>query len=384
MKSNRALPWILTLVAFAAIVGPPVASQTNIANNAAEMVNKIVMLADGATPRTVTNLFTFDRDPNPPFAVSAGSAKVSNLDADLLDGVDSTGFITTTAFGPLDRNECGLRLTLTSGTPVTTADVTAATSVFITPTHGGLCSFSDGISAWTVLQPTEVTIALGADAASTLYDVFCYNNSGTIACERLAWTSDTARATAIVLQQNIWSKSGALTRRYIGTYRTTTIVGQTEDSFAKRYVWSYYYRQPRVMRVNESTDTWPYTTATWRQANAGAGTGNQLDFVVGVAEVWADVSTLAHFSNTNVAVNAGQSIGYDSTTTPTTGCRIAYIESVAAGRISPITSTCKHAPAVGRHTYVWLEYSGAVGASTFYGDNAGTILQSGIEGMLEN
>lgn len=41
---------------------------------------------------TVTGLITFDRDPGPPFAVTSGSAKVDNLDADLLDGHDSSYF----------------------------------------------------------------------------------------------------------------------------------------------------------------------------------------------------------------------------------------------------------------------------------------------------
>ena len=39
---------------------------------------------------TVTALWTFDRDPSAPFAVSASSAVVSNLDADKLDGVEGT------------------------------------------------------------------------------------------------------------------------------------------------------------------------------------------------------------------------------------------------------------------------------------------------------
>lgn len=91
----------LVVVATVALVAGlmwPVVAQTNIANNAAEMLGKTVMLADGATPRTVTNLFTFDRDPNPPFAVTSGSAKVTNLDADLLDGLSSAAFLTSTTW----------------------------------------------------------------------------------------------------------------------------------------------------------------------------------------------------------------------------------------------------------------------------------------------
>jgi hypothetical protein len=58
---------------------------------------EIAAMADGDLPaevlwtdlaRTVTALLTFDRDPSAPFAVSAGSAKVANLDGDKVDGVD--------------------------------------------------------------------------------------------------------------------------------------------------------------------------------------------------------------------------------------------------------------------------------------------------------
>lgn len=43
-----------------------------------------------AGTHTVTGPITFDRDPSAPFAVSANSAVVTNLDADKIDGLDST------------------------------------------------------------------------------------------------------------------------------------------------------------------------------------------------------------------------------------------------------------------------------------------------------
>lgn len=47
---------------------------------------------DGASSWTQTGLITFDRDPLAPFAVDPSSAVVTNLDADKLDGLDSTAF----------------------------------------------------------------------------------------------------------------------------------------------------------------------------------------------------------------------------------------------------------------------------------------------------
>jgi hypothetical protein len=48
----------------------------------------------GGTSYTQTGLVTFDRDPSAPFAVSASSAVVTNLDADKLDGLEASAFAT--------------------------------------------------------------------------------------------------------------------------------------------------------------------------------------------------------------------------------------------------------------------------------------------------
>lgn len=88
MRTTRLAPVIVGILA--AAWWSPLGSQTQVANNAAELSGKIVMLADGGTARTVTNAFTFDRDPSAPFLVTSGSAVVTNLDADLFDGYQAT------------------------------------------------------------------------------------------------------------------------------------------------------------------------------------------------------------------------------------------------------------------------------------------------------
>lgn len=60
-------------------------------NNDANVSGKTLLLAENAD--TITGLKTFDRDPSAPFAVSASSAVVTNLDADKLDGLDGSGFV---------------------------------------------------------------------------------------------------------------------------------------------------------------------------------------------------------------------------------------------------------------------------------------------------
>lgn len=60
---------------------------------------------------TITGLKTFDRDPNPPFAVSASSAVVPNLDADKVDGIEGADLLkkdgTVAMTGTLDLGTPG-------------------------------------------------------------------------------------------------------------------------------------------------------------------------------------------------------------------------------------------------------------------------------------
>src|SRR5438094_8736310 len=127
---------------------------------------------------------------------------------------------------------CG-RLTLTTATPVTTADVTAATTLYYTPVSG-----CNQITLWngsTLVTDTLTEASLAVPATtSTMYDVFAVDTSGTVSIEALAWTNDTTRATAVTLQNGFLAKSGVATRRYVGSFRTTTVSGQTEDGVAKR------------------------------------------------------------------------------------------------------------------------------------------------------
>lgn len=66
-----------------------------VTNTDANLSAKTLVVAENA--QTVTGLQTFSRSPNPPFAVTAGSTKVANLDADKADGFDFDQSVLTTA-----------------------------------------------------------------------------------------------------------------------------------------------------------------------------------------------------------------------------------------------------------------------------------------------
>lgn len=298
----------------------------------------------------------------------------------VLGVADSTTSLVLTpnpSVAPVDVGAVEGRLTLTTATAVTTTDVTAATTLYFTPYLGNRLTLFDGTN-WTMRAFSEISIAVPA-STSQMYDVFVYDNAGTTTLELLAWTNDTTRATALTTQDGVLCKTGALTRRYLGCMRTTTVSAQTEDSIAKRYLWNFYNRAPRVLYRTEATGSWTYTTAIWRQANASAA--NQLDAVFGINDQPVDVTVLAFIGNGSVGVNVAVSVGLDSTVAPYTSAYLGTGTQTEAGVVVAIAQALVY-PGVGRHVFVWLEYSEATGTSTWRSASTGILGTSGIKAMI--
>jgi hypothetical protein len=273
---------------------------------------------------------------------------------------------------------CQGRLTLTTGVPVTTANVTAAATVYFTPYKGNHIALYSS-SAWRLLTFTELSISLASGFSSGKpYDVFAYNNAGVVALETLVWTNDTTRATALTTQDGVLVKTGDTTRRYIGTFYTTG-AATTEDSETKRFVWNYYNRASRKMYVKDTTDTWNYSVAAYQQANASAL--NQLDMVIGVSEdiVIAWVQGFA-INSTSTFRQCNTGVGLDNTTiiTDTANSVIlnnSFVTGVPSARYNGF-------PGAGRHFLTWLERGSGSDTQTWSGDNGGSAVQSSIQGII--
>lgn len=179
-----------------------------------------------------------------------------------------------------DKYPMEFRLTLESGVPVSASDQTAKTTMYCTPYKGNQIALYDGVSAWTTYTSAQFSLALGTLTSGKNYDVFCYNNSGTPTLEFTGWTNDTTRATALTTQDGVYVKSGATTRRYLGTFRTTATT-TTEDSDTKRFVYNYYNRVNRRVYIHP-TGAHTYTTAAWRYWNNDST--NKVEFIIGVLE----------------------------------------------------------------------------------------------------
>jgi hypothetical protein len=270
------------------------------------------------------------------------------------------------------------RLTTASNTPITTTDQLAITTLYLTPYGGNRIALYDGVG-WTQFALTEISLTVPA-TTSTMYDLYVYDAPG-LTLEAVAWTNDTTRATALATQDGVLCKTGQLGRRYVGSFRTTGVSGQTEDSLVKRHVWNYYNRVPRIMRAVDTTNSWTQSTiATYRQARSTAA--NQLDLIVGVDETAVFAQVSANANTVNEGVRAGVGIGLDSTTATS-----AQIMSVHAGDgqadaiIGTASASYRGHIGIGRHFLAWLEISSA-STVTWYGDNGLTYLQSGIHGEV--
>lgn len=200
----------------------------------------------------------------------------------------------------------GGRLTTESGVPVIVTDRTAQSTLYYTPFVHDQIVLWDGID-WTPTTFAETSIALSGLTSARPYDVFAYLSSGSLALELLAWTSDSARATAVTIQDGRYCKSGDKTRLLLGTFYTTSATA-TEDSVANRYVANHYNKIPMPLSHTTNDAGHTYTGATRAYNNS---TTHRVSFVTSVAAAF-DGAAAAVLSNTTPPNAADLFMGYDS------------------------------------------------------------------------
>jgi hypothetical protein len=145
-----------------------------ILNTDANINAKTVLIAEGAA--TITGLQTFDRDPNPPFAVSSGSAVVPNLDADKLDGIEGAAFVQSANLVWSTWTPTLTNLVVGNGTMQGKyLQINKLVFVDLHFTFGATSTFGAG-AAWTFTYPVTAADAFGQvfsvymlDSGSNLY-----------------------------------------------------------------------------------------------------------------------------------------------------------------------------------------------------------------------
>jgi hypothetical protein len=199
------------------------------------------------------------------------------------------------------------RLTLTNGTPVTTSGVSGATAIYWNPYLGNVLPLWTG-SVWSMISQDAMTLTLNNPnhAADTLYDIFYFNDSGT---KRIgsgpAWSNSGAGSSArgtgagtteheylngvLVNKNSMTVRNGANTYSvdanegiYLGTFRTTSVSGQTRDTVTSRLLFNMYNRHLRWLRTQyESSHT--YATGSYRAWNGNTTVGQaRVELVFGL------------------------------------------------------------------------------------------------------
>lgn len=302
----------------------------------------------------------------------------------LLSNLPTTG---SSPMSGLNYTVCNGRLTLESGAPISTTDQIGKTTIYFTPYLGAQIGLYSG-SAWAVYTFTERSLALGTLTSGKNYDVFLYDNAGTLTLEfSAAWTSDTARNDALVLQDGVLVKSGATTRRYLGTFRTTATT-TTEDSFGgttinvggKRFVWNAYNPVRRYLAVIDTTSSWSYPTAAVRSARAQAG--NCVEYVTGDLSLTVEALLVCGVNlQSNSARAAHIGIGVDSTSAYSGVRGVGFSGLTTAANQQTLSCYYHGMPGLGYHKLNWLE-SGSDGTCLFLSGSTSTSEAAGMTATL--
>lgn len=299
------------------------------------------------------------------------------------------------------------RITLTSGTAVMTTSASAQTTVYYTPSVGGLVPVSDGTN-WTPTVFTELSQATTdttksptAVTTNSNYDLFVWSDSGTLRCTRgPAWSSDTSRGTGAgtteldftttypTNKNSITNGPAANRGTWVGTIRSN---GSSQIDFTlptvasgggqgKIGVWNAYNRQQLDVFIgNNAAATYNYGTATtWRQA--GGSSTNQINCVRGLDVDTVDALNLTRCVQTNAATTGAAAIGLDSVTAVASGAT-ADIVSTTTLALS-MRSSFTGLMGLGWHYIAPIEWNSDANNTVWVSFVAASSLQSGMKARL--
>lgn len=265
----------------------------------------------------------------------------------------------------------GGRLTLTTGVPVTTADVATASTLYYTPYLHNRVRVWDG-TRWLYKTFAEISLALVLTNGKN-YDVFLDDDAATLVLSA-AWTDDTTRANALGTQDSVPVLDSDKTKLWLGTIRASG-TNTTEDSGGgtttevggKRYVWNAYNRVPRHLAVMSTTDSWSYNSATIRQARGQAG--NKVEYVCGLAADAVEATVVGRVYLDNASEQASNGVGVDSTSAYSGRYGTGFTGGAALIVLLP--ASYRGIPGLGYHYLSWLE-SATTGTVDFAGDDGGS------------
>lgn len=315
---------------------------------------------------------------------------------------DGVNFKTHSEMLPLEskiRPEPQGYLTLVSGTPVITSDQTGVSTVYYTPDKGNLIPIGNDVREFSELSLSLVT----QHVASTIYDIFVFDDDGTLRLGTGAAWSDSgagsgARSESLARYNGRYTNSAQITARngantytveanqgtYVGSIFMDGSNGEVtcHRSFGqsrKWGLWNAYNRRQIYLKAGDSTASWTYTTATVRASNNDSD--NSLTVFQGLAEELYDLNisqriSMSTSSGTNADAQNG--IGYNSTTTISGKNGYTFLGAGANANYHDVISGRYIAiPSIGINTVTALENSPAASNTvTWYGGEDDMLLSA--------
>jgi hypothetical protein len=281
----------------------------------------------------------------------------------------------------------GGRLTLISNTPVMSADVSAATTVYYTAYTGNNVPIANGTTLQNSSFASELTLNLDSALQSgNIYDIFLVNNSGTLTlCTGPAWSTAASRGTGAESTQltvlkglsvnavaigNCLNGSTSLSVAaecgfYLGSVYMT---GNGETSMQLKPpaaaggtnnvlgLWNAYNRVRITAFSRDNTSNWTYGTASWRAADNS--TNNKIFFLDGLQQssVTGDYSVMAVGTIDTVGTFVGLNVD-SSTTAPNKVSMQASAPGETSASQPSVTETFY--PLLGLHYIQAVEFANA-------------------------
>lgn len=300
----------------------------------------------------------------------------------------------------------GGRLTLSSGTPITEADVAGAGTIYYTPCNGKVILLLSG-ATFVQRKFDELSLGLDGNSADPLYhqigknfDLFVHDNGGTLLlCSGPAWVSDTDRGAGagtseLVMVAGMLVNKNAMNVRYgstnpdtisnipaqsatyVGSFRAVTD-GQAEDSKKRRFLFNAYNHASRPMAAFDAASPYTYAVAAWRQANADPN--NQIEMLFGLAgtSVFAEAITAV---TTTAMSGSGVYGGIGLDTTSAVGADISCAWVAGGLGLSVAIAKYRGLPGLGYHKLVRMEFGNAAGPSFQGADGGNFVARPGIFG----
>jgi len=336
-----------------------------------------------------------------------------------------------------------IRLTLTQGTPVTTTDVTAATSLYLEPYNGAQITVYDGSSSWVPLPVASSTYSLpatqtqsGTTHTNTTLDGLT-DTSQLVVGMQVTGTNIAASSTITVINSstsvtlnNATTGSATNTMTFKLPANTNYDVYAIANSGVPKIIWSAAWSNDTTPptralqngvevasgtttsrligsvrttsvagqledshthrfvsnRYNEqprpmyATDaTASWTYSTASYRQANAATGNQLDYIACVARPIWAQAQALAVNNTGTN-NVNVGIGIDSASA--SSAQLVQIANLSGTIYVPTNAIYTGTPGLGRHYVTWLEFGGGSNTQTWLGTSANNI--PGIIGEIAN